>query len=131
MIILKVLIIASFAPEVLTFRGDMIQAILNNEHDVVVVAPEQYGEELKKYMNVKYIQVYMKRTGRNPFQDLITFYKLLNIIKNEKPEIIFAYTIKPIIYGCIAARIRGIKNIYAMLSGLGSISRSNGYKGRT
>ena len=51
------------------------------------------------------------------------------IVKEEKPDIVFSYTIKPIILGTLAARLNKIKNIYSMVTGLGHLYEDNvGFK---
>ncbi|NLE06373.1 MAG: glycosyltransferase family 4 protein [Crenarchaeota archaeon] len=127
---MKILIISSYAPEVITFRGDMILEMKNKGHEVLVAAPE-LGDVVEKIQNkigVKYHKIYMNRTGKNPFQDIKTLYDIIKLIKKTKPDYVFAYTIKPVIYGGIASRITRITNAYAMMSGLGSVSRSSTLK---
>jgi glycosyltransferase involved in cell wall biosynthesis len=122
---LKILIVSSYAPEIERFRGDMILEMKRNGHEVIAVAPEpeKSVSYLKERLGIEYRQVYMKRTGKNPFQDLRTLFSLVKIMGKEKPDVVLSYTIKPVIYASLAARFVGVKNIFAMLSGLGSISR--------
>ena len=61
----------------------------------------------------------LDRKGLNPLNDLRTTRALLRIFKNEKPDLLFASTIKPVIYGGIAARVAGVPHIYATITGLG------------
>lgn len=128
---MRVLIISSYAPEVLTFRGDMILEMIKNGHEVLVAAPEHKTEAsyLESELQVKYKQIYMKRTGRNPFQDIIALFSIVRLMKQEQPEVVMTYTIKPVIYGSIACRILKIRESFAMLSGLGSVTRGVGIKG--
>lgn len=69
---------------------------------------------------VKYIPVKMKRTSLNPAKDMAYFFRLLRIFRRERPDYIFNYTIKPNIYGSIAARLCGCHST-AMMAGLGYI----------
>lgn len=123
---MKILIISSYAPEVITFRGDMILEMKNKGHEILVAAPESGGivAEVQNKIGVRYYSIYMNRTGKNPFQDIKTLCDIIKLIKKTKPDYVFTYTIKPVIYGGLASRISRINNTYAMMSGLGSVSRS-------
>jgi glycosyltransferase involved in cell wall biosynthesis len=66
----------------------------------------------------------------NPFFDLKTLWQLKNIIEKEKIELIFSYTIKPVIYGSIVAKFCGIKNIYSLITGLGYIFIDDSVRGK-
>src|SRR3546814_1440942 len=72
----------------------------------------------------------MQRTNRNPFADLLTLASYIRLFRAEHPDVVLAYTQKPIIYGGIAARIaRGIP-FHAMVSGLGYVFTDDGGKPR-
>lgn len=61
----------------------------------------------------------LDRKGLNPLHDAATVKTLFSIFKKERPDILFASTIKPVIWGLPAARLAGISNRYAMITGLG------------
>lgn len=102
------------------FRGDVIRYFKNIGYEIVLVAPEKEDEQLRTDIpqNVKYIPVKMGRTTTNPLDDLKYFIRLLRIFKEEKPDFVFNYTIKPNIYGSIAAKINKCHTT-AMMAGLG------------
>jgi glycosyltransferase involved in cell wall biosynthesis len=126
---MKIMVLSSYAPTLFFFREDMMNSMIKKGHEVIAVAPEQEKEWAHKFkrINVKYISVNgIERTGTNPIKDVIGFFALLKAIKREKPDKIFAYQAKTIIYGSIAARILGIKEIFALMGGLGSVFRNDG-----
>lgn len=51
-------------------------------------------------------------------------------MKKEKPDKVFAYQAKTIIYGSIAAKLNGINEVYTLIAGLGSVFRGNGVKNK-
>lgn len=109
------------------FREDMMIAMINKGHEVVAAAPEPVEEWKAKFIkrNIKYVSIKgIDRTGTNPIQDIIGFFSILKAIIKEKPDKIFTYQAKTIIYGCIAAKLAGVKEIYALMGGLGSVFRS-------
>lgn len=68
------------------------------------------------------------RSGENIFNELACFFGLYKHIKNIKPDLIHLVTIKPVLYGGIAARMAGLKNVVAAISGLGFIFAAQGIK---
>lgn len=115
----KILFCDNSLKELLNFRKDIIMHYATHEFKVVLVAPQNC--ELKiSHPNITYIPLPMSRASMNPFKDLIYFTKLLKIYRNVAPNYIFHYTIKPNIYGSIAARMCNIPST-AMVAGLGYV----------
>lgn len=123
---MKIVLITSYASEIPDLRGDMIEAFKLNGHEVIIFGPERLEDVLriKETLQVNYRQIYLKRNGKNPFEDIFSLFSILLNLLKEKPDIVFSYTIKPIIYGSLAAKVLGIKKIYSMMSGLGSVIRN-------
>lgn len=114
------------------FREPVFRYFKEQGHDVVLVAPKPTdGEDMVKMAPdyVKYIPVVMERTGQNPLGDLKYLCRLLKIYREEKPDYIFHYTIKPNIYGSIAAKLCGIRSS-CMVAGLGYAFENRGVKNR-
>jgi glycosyltransferase involved in cell wall biosynthesis len=61
----------------------------------------------------------LDRKGLNPVRDMVTLASLYRLFRREKPDMLFCYTIKPVIYGCLAARIAGVPRRFAAITGLG------------
>ncbi|MDT3766193.1 glycosyltransferase family 4 protein [Priestia filamentosa] len=128
---MKVMVLSSYAPTLFLFREDMMTAMLENGHQVIAAAPEpeyEWENEFKK-RNIKYVSIKgIERTGSNPFSDIKGFLSILKVIKREKPDKIIAYQAKTIAYGCTAAKILNVKEIFALMGGLGSVIRSKNGK---
>jgi glycosyltransferase involved in cell wall biosynthesis len=60
------------------------------------------------------------RSGHNVFSDITTLKSLVKLFKDIRPNLVHLVTIKPVIYGGIAARIAGIQSVVAAISGLGT-----------
>ncbi|HWR45832.1 glycosyltransferase family 4 protein [Sporomusa sp.] len=97
----------------------MIRAFIKQGHEVVALAPEQGFEDEIAGLGATYRTFPLQRTGMNPLKDLGALIRLIQIIKEVKPDIVLTYTIKPVIYGSLAARFAGVKNVYSMITGLG------------
>ena len=78
-------------------------------------------------MGAKYYPIKLNRNSYSPFSDLLFCLSLAKLLFEEKPDILVAYTVKPVIYGCIMARILKVDRIYPIITGLGHvfISRPN------
>ncbi|MGG4604869.1 glycosyltransferase [Paenalcaligenes sp. Me131] len=63
----------------------------------------------------------MSRSGKNPLQELHTLYVLYRLFRKVKPAVVHAVTIKPVIYGGIAARLAKVPAFVAAVSGLGYV----------
>jgi len=124
---MMVMILSSFAAANFYFREDMIKAIIDKGHEVVVAAPEPKKEWSKRFLEIgaKYVPiVHLEKNGMNPFKDFLAFFSLLHLIRKERPDKIFVYHAKTIVYGTIAASVLGVKDVYVFFGGLGSIINS-------
>src|SRR5690606_16835428 len=63
----------------------------------------------------------MSRSGKNPLQELKTVHTLWRLFSRVRPDVVHAVTIKPVLYGGIAARLAGVPAYIAAVSGLGFI----------
>ncbi len=120
---MKVLILSSFAFSLINFRGRLIEAIGQAGHEVIACAPDADADVERQLaaIGARYQVTPMNRTGSNPFADVRTFLNYLALIRRERPDVVLAYTQKPIIYGGLAARLFGRTRFYALLSGLGYV----------
>jgi UDP-N-acetylglucosamine:LPS N-acetylglucosamine transferase len=105
----KIVIISHYAPSLLNFRGDLIEALIHQKHEVFCLAPEEGYESHLREIGASYQHIPLKRTGLNPLKDVYTLFKLRRILKELKPDIVLSYTVKPIVYGSIAAHRAGVK----------------------
>ncbi len=116
-----VLIIASLTESLVRFRRELIQALLAAGCRVTAFAPNIHEPSVAdlKDMGVDFQTYPLHRASLNPVQDFKTVLTLRRMIKAMKPDIVFTYTIKPVIYGSMAAWLAGVPQSYAMISGLG------------
>jgi len=119
---MKIIVVASWTRSLLNFRRALLEEIVaSGDHDVIACAPEDdpaiIGE--LENMGIRFQQIPMQRTSTNPFSDLKTLWSLRSLFNKERPDIVLAYTQKPIIYGGMASRlVRGVR-FFAMQTGLG------------
>lgn len=116
----KIMIIAGYGNSLVWFRSDLIKSWLNKGYQVVAAAPGHEAAEKMKEIGVKYYSIPLSRTNLNPFKDLFLIFSLRSLLKKEKPDYMFSYTIKPVIYGSLAAFFKKRVKIYSMITGLGN-----------
>lgn len=117
---MKLLIVASFAPSLINFRGNLIRQLISMGHEVVVTAPDittnlAVGLEA---LGVRSVDIPLQRNGLNPVADLRYVLALKRLIQHEQIEMVLSYTIKPNIWGAFAAADRKVPSA-AMVTGLG------------
>ena len=115
---MKIFFTANVLWDIYIFRGGVIKALVEEGHDVTVIAPYETRVDMEKELGVKVINISLNKRGMNPIEDLKLFRELYKIYKAEKPDIIFHYTIKANIYGTLAAHFAKVKSV-AVLTGLG------------
>lgn len=120
---MKFLIIASYAPSLLNFRGALLVALQQAGFEIHLAAPEfkDYPKDVNKLEALDYVvhDIPMQRTGTDPINDAKTFSTLYRLMKDIKPDYVLSYTIKPVIYGTLAAWLARVPNRFALITGLG------------
>lgn len=122
-------VVASFAYSLVNFRLELLKAMVGAGHKVTAFAPE-HDEEIVSKLNeigVAFVQVPMERTGVNPVSDLQTLLSLHKELRRLKPDVVLSYTMKPVIYSGIAARLAGVPKQYALMTGLGYVFSDENY----
>ena len=118
----RIVVLASLTSSLVGFRYDLLKAMAASA-DVLACAPnpDPVTEAKLAEIGVAFKIVPMHRTGQNPLQDVRTFRALVRLFRNFKPDIVFPYTMKPIIYGGLAARWAGVDRVLPMCTGLGYV----------
>jgi len=117
---MKIVISINTSWNIINFRMGLLKALQAEGHEIIVVAPSDKYSRLFKEHNFQYYDININNKGSNPIEDIkltIDYYKLF---KEIKPDIILNYTIKPNIYGTIAASLLNIKTINN-IAGLGTL----------
>ncbi len=128
----RILVIASFTPSLVKFRGDLLREFIARGHEVVCCSPDPDDPTLRQLEEIGAVhrEYRLQRTGMNPLADLATLRDLRRIMATERPDHVLSYTIKPVIYGSLAAGRQKVPAISAMITGLGTTFLGSGFKGR-
>jgi glycosyltransferase involved in cell wall biosynthesis len=122
----NILIVAGFGGSLIRFRGDLIKSWLKMGYKVTAAAPGREVENQLRDLGVDYYCIPLNRTGLNPFKDIRLLINLTRLYAKVKPDYIFLYTIKPVIFGSLAAFFYRQAKVYAMITGLGYIFNDSG-----
>jgi len=117
----RLVLTGSYPDSVTDFRGDLIRAFVDAKSNVTVLAAKATPEVVQKIqaLDVKFRPYWIKRNSIEIRSDWRTFRELRHAYVEIDPDIILAYTIKPIIWGGIAARRSNKAKFYALVTGLG------------
>ena len=118
---MKVVVVASLAFSLVNFRRRLLEDMIACGHEVIACAPDDDCEVVRELamMGVPYRKMPMARSGLNPLADLRTLAWIVRLLDRERPDLVLAYTQKPIVYAGIASRIVRGSRFFAMVSGLG------------
>lgn len=117
------LIISSFPDSLLHFRGHLMAALIAKGLQVHVAAPGLPDDSAvrQQLQALGYVvhSLPMRRTGTNPVTDAFTMWLLWRLMRRIRPSYVLGYTIKPVIYGSLAAWLAGVPSRFALITGLG------------
>jgi len=115
-----VLLNASYAPSLVNFRGNFIQAMISAGHEVHVSAPDFDNETLERVSGwgATAHPVHLARSGQSPVADFRYALQLRKLIRGIGANLVINYTIKPNIWGSFAASSAGVDSA-SMVTGLG------------
>lgn len=116
---MKFLLISPKNRTVYNFRGNLIKAVIARGYEVLVTGPDQTDVDKIEALGARFIEIPMNKTGTSILGDLKYCKRLKTLMKAEKPDVTLGYTVKPVIYGAIAAKAAKVKNINGMVTGGG------------
>ena len=117
---MKIAILLNTSWNIYNFRAGLIKHFLAQNHEIVCLAPKDDYSHLLVEMGCTFIETPLDNKGINPLNDLKYCFSLWKILKKTSPDIIFAYTIKPNIYGNFVAKMLNIP-VVSNVSGLGTV----------
>lgn len=107
----RILILSNHFITLYNFRKELIQRLVDENHEVFISMPKSEENKFFSDMGCNIIETNVDRRGINPIKDAKLILDYIKIMRRVKPDLIFSYTIKPNIYGCIASNITKHKQI--------------------
>jgi glycosyltransferase involved in cell wall biosynthesis len=117
---LRIALVCNTAWAIYTYRRGLLRMLIEQGAEVSIIAPRDRTFPLMEAMGCRCVDLPMASKGTNPRDDLRTLAALYREYRAARPQIVFHYTIKPNIYGTIAAKLAGIPSI-AVTTGLGYV----------
>lgn len=117
----RIVLVASYAPSLIQFRGPLLGAIVAQGHSLLTAAPDFTPETRAavEALGAETADYPLSRTGLDPLADLRALKSLTNLMRNWRPDVVMGYTPKPAIYATLAASRANVPHIVPMLTGLG------------
>jgi glycosyltransferase involved in cell wall biosynthesis len=121
----KILYISNTAWYLCNFRLSLMQAMLERGWEVCAAAPlDPYASKLTA-QGIRFLETPLRRSSMNPFHELAYLLRLWRSCRQAEPDIVHLFTIKPVIYGSLAARLAGVPGMVNSVPGLGYIFLQN------
>ncbi len=127
---MKFLLISPKNRTVYNFRGDLIKDIISKGYEVIVTGPDNTDVEKIEALGARFVMIPMDKTGTSVLGDLKYCKALYNLMMKEKPDVTLGYTVKPVVYGAIAAKRAKVKNINSMVTGGGYTFTAKTFKAK-
>ena len=121
---MKIAICINTAWNLVNFRAGLISALIAEGHEVLAVAPPDKHVSRVTALGCRFVPITMDNRGTNPIKDFFLFVRLLRLLGREKPDVFLAYTIKPNVYGSLAAHCFGVP-VINNIAGLGTVFIKN------
>ena len=117
---MRVLIALNTAWNLLNFRAGLIRALVAEGHEVIAVAPsDSYAPQLAA-LGCRYLPLAMDNQGTHPGRDGLLLLRFVALFVRERPDVFFGYTVKPNVYGSLAAHLLGVP-VVNNIAGLGAV----------
>lgn len=122
----KVIIALNTAWNLVNFRARLIRTMVSQGYEVVAVSPpDSYVPKLAE-LGCRFVPMPMHNGGTHPGRDAMLLWRFLQLFWREKPSVYLGYTVKPNVYGSLAARLLGIP-VISNIAGLGAVFIKDGW----
>jgi hypothetical protein len=101
------------------FRSNLIARLQREGFAVVALSPLDEHSAALIAMGARHIAIAIDSKGLSPLRDLMLAYRYWRIMKTVRPIAFLGWTIKPNVYGSLAAHALGIP-VINNISGLGT-----------
>lgn len=122
----RVIISVNAAWNLWNFRAGLIRAMVDAGYEVIAVAPDdEYSYRLQS-LGCRFIPLPIDNKGTHPLRDGILFLRYCWIVVSTKPDAYLGFTVKPNVYGSVAAHLVGVP-VVNNIAGLGVVFNRGGW----
>lgn len=112
------------------FRGELISEIIAKGYNVYVTGPNRIDVDRIEALGATFVEIKNDKNGVNILADLRYLFSLIRLFRKLKPDATLGYTVKPVIYAAIAAKLCRVRSITSMITGVGYLFISKTRKAR-
>jgi glycosyltransferase involved in cell wall biosynthesis len=123
---IKIIIALNTAWNLINFRSGLIRALVFHGYDVIAVAPKDAYSPQLAALGCRFVPIPIDNKGTHPGRDLLLFWRFVRLMRKERPDVFLGYTIKPNIYGSLAAYVSGVP-VINNVAGLGTVFIKGGW----
>lgn len=107
------------------FRLALAEFLQEEHYQVSLVSPNgDYANQLHS-QGMRWINWDVDRQSVSPWNEIISIMKFVKIIQREQPDLIHNHTVKPVIYGSLAARLTNVSRVVNTITGRGYLFIDN------
>lgn len=117
---MKILLVSNTTWFIVNFHLSFIKVLIEEGHDVFVISPRDRYVNVLEATGASHIHIFMDNKGISPFCDFETIKKLFFCYRQQRFDVAFHFTIKPVIYGGLVARLLNISYV-STITGLGTV----------
>ena len=122
----RVALVSNSDTNIYRFRAPIMRELLEAGVRVYAVAPPGRFVSDIESLGVEFVPWRLSRRSLNPFREIGPLVELVRIYRRLKPDLAQHFTVKPNVYGAIAARIAGVPLVFGGVTGLGTAFASGG-----
>jgi glycosyltransferase involved in cell wall biosynthesis len=118
----KVILVSRCAWTLYNFRAGLIRS-LKERGDVVLgggAAGDGFEPKLKN-LGIVFVPLPVSRRPIDPLSDWLLLWTLFRLYRRERPDLVHHFTIRPVIYGSLAAWFAGVPKVVNSITGLGTV----------
>lgn len=120
-----VVLVANWDWVLFNFRLPLVRALESTGLDVLLVCPSGTYSEAIRAQGFNLIEWKLDRKSMNPLQELKATLELARLYRRQAPSAVHHFTIKPILYGSLAAKLAGVPTVINNFTGLGYLFSPN------
>ncbi len=117
----KLLFVVNDPAFFLSHRIGIAKSALQRGYEVLLAAPPGRGTEQIESLGITWLPVSLSRWGTNPVREFFSLLQLIKLYRRVRPDVVHHVTIKPVLYGSLAAQISGVPRVINAISGFGYV----------
>ncbi len=126
---MKIILVANTDWYLYNFRRSLAEFLRANDNEVILASPHGPFVENIRQAGFRWLEWPVSRKSVGP-GELLAIHRLANLYRQEHPGLVHHFTVKPVLYGSIAARLAEVPRVVNAVTGLGYVFLQNTLKAR-